>query len=87
MPETSPNTERVKNVLGAFLKRDPATIETHHSLLDSLGLDSMGAIELLYDVEDEFDLEIHDGDLRKLATVADVIAYVDRTMGDAEASS
>ena len=37
----------------------------------------MATIELLFRIEEVFDLQIPDEDLQKLVTVADVIAYVE----------
>ena len=68
--------DRIRAALASYLKRDVDAIQPHHSLRDDLGLDSMATIELLYEIEDAFDIEIPDDDLEKLRTVADVIAYV-----------
>ncbi|GKS58760.1 hypothetical protein YTPLAS18_22870 [Nitrospira sp.] len=73
----TPTTEaRVLQALGNYLKRDPATIPVDAVLRDDLGLDSMATIELLYQVEEAFDLQIPDEDLQGLQSVRDVVAYV-----------
>ena len=73
-----PTTElRVLQALGRYLKRDPATIPPDALLRDDLGLDSMATIELLYQVEEAFDLQIPDEDLPGLRSVQDVVVYVD----------
>jgi acyl carrier protein len=64
--------------LAEYLKRDPASIALSYSLRDDLGLDSMATIELLFRIEEAFDIQIPDEDLRGLATVADVSAYVEK---------
>jgi acyl carrier protein len=69
--------EKVRAALGRELKRDPATIEMHHLLREDLGLNSLDAIELMFKVEEEFDLEIPDADLQKLKTVGDLVAYLE----------
>lgn len=68
---------RIRTALGEYLKRDPASIEPRHALREDLGLDSMATIELLFKIEEVFDLQIPDQDLQKLAKVSDVIAYVE----------
>ncbi|MGH7208330.1 MAG: acyl carrier protein [Nitrospiraceae bacterium] len=68
---------RIRTALGDYLKRDPNTIRPDHHLRDDLGLDSMATIELLYQIEEAFDLQIPDQDLQKLLAVADVIGYVE----------
>ena len=71
-------TERIVAALGDYLKRDPATIATDHHLREDLGLDSMAVIELLYKIEETFDIQIPDQDLAGLSTVAAVAKYVER---------
>lgn len=68
---------QVQTALADYLKRKPDTITREHSLRDDLGLDSMAIIELLFRVEEIFNLQVPDEDIRKLATVGDVIAYVE----------
>ncbi len=72
---------RIRTALGDYLKRNPATIEPRHALREDLGLDSMATIELLFKIEEVFDLQIPDQDLQKLVKVSDVIAYVERKVG------
>jgi acyl carrier protein len=71
---------RILQALGDYLKRDPNGIRSDAHLRDDLGLDSMATIELLYRVEEAFDLQIPDQDLQGLATVDDVVRYVERRM-------
>jgi acyl carrier protein len=71
----------IRTALGEYLKRDPASIEARHALREDLGLDSMATIELLFKIEETFDLQIPDQDLQKLAKVSDVIAYVEGKVG------
>ena len=61
------------------MKRDRQTITPAYSLRDDLGLDSMATIECLFRIEEAFEIQIPDQDLRKLATVGDVIAYVEKS--------
>lgn len=80
----SPESEiavRIRTALGEYLKRDPASIEPRHALREDLGLDSMATIELLFKIEEVFDLQIPDQDLQKLVKVSDVIAYVEGKVG------
>lgn len=70
--------ERIQISLAEYLKRDRQTITPAYSLRDDLGLDSMATIELLFRIEEAFEIQIPDEDLHKLATVGDVIAYVEQ---------
>jgi acyl carrier protein len=72
---------KIRTALGEYLKRDPATILITQQLRDDLGLDSMAVIELLYRIEEAFDLQIPDQDLAGLTTVGHVITYVEKRLG------
>jgi acyl carrier protein len=67
---------KVQATLAEFLKRDPESIQPSLNLREDLGLDSVATIELLFEVEDAFDLQIPNEDLKGLATVQDVLEYV-----------
>lgn len=77
MAKRSDVADKIITALAEYLKRDRATISPDHHLRDDLGLDSMAVIELLYKIEEAFDLQIPDEDLPGLTTVAHVIGYVE----------
>jgi acyl carrier protein len=72
---------KIRTSLAEYLKRDPATILVAQHLRDDLGLDSMAVIELLYRIEEAFDLQIPDQDLMGLTTVGHVVGYVEKRLG------
>jgi len=72
---------KIRTALAEYLKRDVASITEAHHLRDDLGLDSMAVIELLYRIEDAFDIQIPDQDLAGLTTVGHVITYVNKRLG------
>jgi len=72
---------KIRTALAEYLKRDVASITDAHHLRDDLGLDSMAVIELLYRIEDTFDIQIPDQDLAGLTTVGHVITYVNKRLG------
>lgn len=72
---------KIRTALGEYLKRDPATILIAQHLRDDLGLDSMAVIELLYRIEETFDLQIPDQDLAGMTTVGHVVNYVEKRLG------
>jgi acyl carrier protein len=47
-------------------------------LADDLDIDSLSMVEIVVAVQDRFNIEIPDQDLRDLRTVQDVVAYVQR---------
>jgi acyl carrier protein len=72
---------KIRTALGEYLKRDPITILITQHLRDDLGLDSMSVIELLYRIEESFDLQIPDQDLVGMTTVGHVVHYVEKRLG------
>ena len=77
MPPESAVATRIRTALAQHLKRDVSQIHLHDNLREDLGVDSLTMIELLFKIEETFDLEIPDEDLSKITTVGDVIAYVE----------
>jgi acyl carrier protein len=71
---------KIRTALGEYLKRDPTTILIAQHLREDLGLDSMAVIELLYRIEETFDLQIPDQDLVGLTTVGHVVNYVEKRL-------
>ena len=72
--------DRIRTELAQYLKKDMESVLPQHSLREDLGLDSMATIELLFKIEEAFDLQIPDQDLQTLATVGQVTAYVQRRL-------
>jgi acyl carrier protein len=46
-------------------------------LVADLGIDSLGVMEVVADIEDRFDLTIADSELREVATLGDVVAAIE----------
>lgn len=70
-------SQQVYHTLGKYLHRDPKDLHPEDSLRDDLGLDSLQTIELVYEVESAFDLQIPDEDFGRLTTIGAVILYLD----------
>lgn len=78
---------KIIKALAEYLKRDSDTINETYHLRDDLGLDSMAVIELLYKIEETFNLQIPDEDLPGLTTVGSVAAYVEKRLAPAPPTS
>lgn len=70
-------SERIRSTLAKFLRQDIDTIKPQQSLRSDLGLTSVDTFELVFDLEEAFNIEIPDQDFPKLTTVSEVIAYVE----------
>lgn len=67
---------RVKKIVADRLDVDEDKIKPESSFKDDLEADSLDVVELVMELEDEFDMEISDEDAEKIATVGDVIDYI-----------
>jgi len=76
--------EKIIAALAEYLRRDPLTIQENYHLRDDLGLDSMAVIELLYKIEENFNIQIPDEDLVGLTTVGSVAEYVQHRLAPAK---
>jgi acyl carrier protein len=85
MAAESPISTRIRAALAQHLKRDVDAIGLQDDLRKDLGLDSLTMIELLFKIEEAFDLEVPNEDLPLLTTVADVVGYVEGKLGVAPA--
>lgn len=83
MGSSSAIQDKILRALGDYLKRPPNTLSPEASLREDLGLDSMATIELLYRVEEAFDIQIPDQDLQGLTSVRHVVQYVEGRLAPA----
>ncbi|MEZ4465019.1 MAG: acyl carrier protein [bacterium] len=51
------------------------------SFIDDMGADSLDLVELVMAMEEEFNVEIPDGDAENIRTVQDAIHYVQQNQG------
>ena len=69
--------ERVSKVIVDRLGVDESEVTLKASFREDLGADSLDVVELVMELEDEFDMEITDEDAEKISTVGDAIAYIE----------
>ncbi|WP_102027345.1 acyl carrier protein [Salirhabdus sp. Marseille-P4669] len=73
--------DRVKKVIVDRLEVDESKVTMEASFKDDLEADSLDIVELVMELEDEFDMEISDDDAEKIATVGDAVNYIDSKQG------
>lgn len=68
--------EKIKRIIVDLLQvsEESVTMESH--FIDDLGADSLDLVELIMGIEEEFNIEIPDGDAEKVVTVGDVVEYI-----------
>lgn len=73
----SDTLDRVKKIIVDRLGVDEAEVTPEASFKEDLGADSLDVVELVMELEDEFNLEISDEDAEKVTTVGEVVAYIE----------
>ena len=69
--------EKVKEIVADSLGADSNTITEATSFKDDLGADSLDLFEVVMAFEEEIDVEIPSEDLEQIATVGDVVKYLE----------
>ena len=69
--------ERVRKVI-ATSKRIPEERVTLDSAFEELGIDSMDAVEILFALENEFDISIPDEEVKTVRNVRQMVEGVER---------
>jgi len=72
--------EKAKSIIVEQLGVAEAAVVQEASFIDDLGADSLDIVELIMALEEEFDMEIPDGDAEKIVTVGDVVEYIGNNM-------
>ncbi len=73
--------ERVKKVIAERLSVDEAEIKAESHFIDDLGADSLDLVELVMDLETEFDITIEDEQAEKITSVQSAIDQIEANLG------
>ena len=68
-------------LFGHHAQGDIAVTEQSHLVAD-LGIDSLGVMEVIADIEDKFKISIPDEALREVDTIADVARAIESKLAD-----
>ena len=80
---TGPAMTTVEQLIELSAKRfkvEASALKAQEDIFQSLGIDSMHVLELLTEVELEFDVEIPDYELRDVKTFAQLAECIDRRL-------
>ncbi|MFX3624624.1 MAG: acyl carrier protein [Ectobacillus sp.] len=69
--------ERVTKIIVDRLGVEETEVTPSASFKEDLGADSLDVVELVMQLEDEFEMEISDEDAEKIATVGDAVSYIE----------
>lgn len=63
-------------MLSLYDKIDPKKLTLDSNFFTDLGLDSLDFVEVIMELEDEFQFEIPDGDSDRMKTPRDIFQYI-----------
>ncbi len=68
--------EKVKSIIVDQLGVEESAVTMDASFIDDLGADSLDLVELIMALEEEFNMEIPDGEAENIKVVSDVVNYI-----------
>lgn len=69
--------ETVSNIVADILEIEVDTITETALIIDDLGADSIAVMEIVMELESEYDFEVPTEDAINLTTVAEIVAYIE----------
>ncbi|MBO4293005.1 MAG: acyl carrier protein [Clostridia bacterium] len=69
--------DKLKEIIVNQLGVDDEQVKLKSTFVDDLSADSLDIVELVMNIEEEFDLEIPDEAAEKIVTVEDVVKYIE----------
>ena len=72
-------SERVMDIVATQLGVSKEQITPETNVVNDLGADSLDQVELVMELEEEFDINIPDDAAEKIQTVGQAIEYIEKT--------
>lgn len=70
--------DRVKEIIGEILDVNVNDISDDALILDELGADSIAVMEIVMELETEYDMEVDTDQIPNLKTVNDIVSYLEK---------
>jgi acyl carrier protein len=68
--------ERLKEIIIKQFGESEKTVTLESSFVNDLGADSLDIVELVMELEDEFNVNIPDEEAQKMQTIGDAVKYI-----------
>ena len=78
--DMSDATTKVKAIIVDKLGVDESEVTNDASFTNDLGADSLDTVELIMELEKEFDIQIPDDEAEGIVTVGDAISFVEKAV-------
>lgn len=80
MGEDKEMFEKLSEMIQVYVEADQITPES--KFIEDLGFNSYDFMCLVGDIEDEFEVEVNEGDVKDIVTVADAVKYIEALKND-----
>ena len=77
LTQTDDLTQRVLRIIAETQRKDPAQV-TIDSSFEELGIDSMDGVNIVFALENEFDINVPDEEVKNIRSVRDMVEGVIR---------
>jgi len=74
--------ERVATIICNQLDVEKEKVKPETNFINDLGADSLDIVELVMELEEEFDMSIPDEDAEKIRTVGEAVEYIKKNKGE-----
>ena len=75
-------TERVQRIIEEKLGVDASEVKPEATFTNDLGADSLDTVELIMELEKEFNITIPDDQAEKITTVGEAIAHIEKAIAE-----
>lgn len=82
MPNNTDIEQKVIAIVAEQLSVEKAEISLQTSFVNDLGADSLDTVELVMELEDEFDMNIPDEEAEKIQTVGAAVEFIQQHAGE-----
>ena len=69
--------DKIKEIIAEQLGVEVEDVKMDTHLMKDLEADSLDAVEIIMEIEDEYDIEIPDEEAEKFQKVSDIVIYVE----------
>lgn len=71
--------EKIKSIISRQTDIDEDSLNENTTIEDIVA-DSLDTVEMLMEIEEEFDIDISDEDAKKLTTIGELCSYIDERL-------
>ena len=75
--KTMSNLDRIKDIISEELRLDVSNITPESHVVNDLNFDSLDSVQIVLELEQEFDIEVSDDEIDNIQTVQDIIDLVE----------